>query len=130
MAWPRRSTLARVVLLGAVLGVHLGTRLWTHQDTPPDQKHFWPSSYLVSLSLLSGHGFSYPLPVDACTEASVTDVQGRIPVTRRVPSGLPARVRSVTRIPSGSRHWPSISSSVSLRNLGAPEPGRTSGGRQ
>ena len=71
LAWPRRSTLARVILLGVVLGVHLETRLWTHLNTPPDQKRFWSSSYLVSLSLLSGHGFSYLLPVDASTETAV-----------------------------------------------------------
>jgi hypothetical protein len=71
MESPRRAALARVVLLVAVLALHLEARLGTHRTMPADQKHFWPGSYLVSLSFLSGQGFSYVLPADASTDVAV-----------------------------------------------------------
>lgn len=67
----RRASLAGGALVVLVLALHVHTRVWTHGATPPDQKHFWPSSYLVSLSILTGNGFAYLLPADANTGISI-----------------------------------------------------------
>jgi hypothetical protein len=58
----------RSVLLIAVLGLHFFLRVSAHLATPLEEKRFYSSSYLVSLSLLSGHGFGYLVPRDAPDE--------------------------------------------------------------
>jgi hypothetical protein len=49
-------------VLTAILGLHFFTRLHTHETMPLEDRHFYPSSYLVSLALLSGGGFNYLYP--------------------------------------------------------------------
>jgi hypothetical protein len=50
------------MLLGALLGLHFVTRFHAQQVTPLDERHFYPESYFVSLSLMHGTGFRYLLP--------------------------------------------------------------------
>ncbi len=57
-----RMRILQLGLLTAILALHLLSRLGTLLTTPLDQMHFYPESYLVSLSLLSGNGFNYLLP--------------------------------------------------------------------
>jgi hypothetical protein len=53
------SRAGRAALLALLLGVHLLTRLEAHSVIPLGERHFYPTGYLVSLSLASGHGFNY-----------------------------------------------------------------------
>jgi hypothetical protein len=57
-----RIRILQLGLLTAILGLHLVSRLCALLTTPLDQMHFYPESYLVSLSLLSGNGFNYLVP--------------------------------------------------------------------
>jgi hypothetical protein len=56
------SRAGRAVLLALLLGLHLLTRLEAHSSIPLSERHFYPTSYLVSLSIVSGHGFNYLVP--------------------------------------------------------------------
>jgi hypothetical protein len=56
------SRVGRAALLALLLGLHLLTRLEAHSSIPLGERHFYPTSYLVSLSLVSGHGFNYLMP--------------------------------------------------------------------
>jgi len=62
MRWMVVSRVGRAVLLALLLGLHLLTRLEAHSSIPLGERHFYPTSYLVSLSLVSGHGFNYLVP--------------------------------------------------------------------
>ena len=62
------SRLVRAVLLGALLGLHFYTRLHAQQVTPLQERHIYPFSYLVSLSLNEGGGFGYLLPASVTPE--------------------------------------------------------------
>lgn len=64
---PRRSApgMFRAAVLGLLLGLHFFTRLHAQQVTPLAERHFYPESYFVSLSLMQGGGFRYLLPADA-----------------------------------------------------------------
>lgn len=63
-----RTRLVQAALLGLLLGLHFLTRLHAQQVTPLGGRHFYPLSYLVSLSLIEGRGFGYLLPKDASLE--------------------------------------------------------------
>jgi hypothetical protein len=74
----RLASILQAVLLAMILGLHFHTRVCANLMTPPEEKHFWPSSYLVSLSLLSGNGFTYLLPRDVKADASVLTLVTRM----------------------------------------------------
>jgi hypothetical protein len=61
---PRRTSLWGTALLGMVLALHFASRFESHRVTPLSVRHFYPTSYFVSLSLLAGRGFNYLLPAD------------------------------------------------------------------
>ena len=60
--------MVKAALLGLLLGLHFFTRLHGQQVTPLQERHFYPFSYFVSLSLLEGRGFGYLLPAHASVE--------------------------------------------------------------
>jgi hypothetical protein len=72
------ARILQAMLLAMILGLHFYTRVCANLMMPPEEKHFWPSSYLVSLSLLSGNGFSYLLPSDVKADASVLTLVTRL----------------------------------------------------
>ena len=51
-------------MLGIILALHFVSRFEAHQTTPLRVRHFYPTSYFVSLSLIAGQGFNYLLPAD------------------------------------------------------------------
>ena len=57
------------MLLGIVLALHFVSRFEAHQTTPLRVRHFYPTSYFVSLSLLAGQGFNYLLPADTSPQS-------------------------------------------------------------
>jgi len=59
---------AKATLLGLLLGLHFFTRLHGQQVTALQERHFYPLSYLVSLSVVEGRGFGYLLPQSASLE--------------------------------------------------------------
>lgn len=59
---------AKATLLGLLLALHFFTRLHGQQVTALHERHFYPLSYLVSLSVLEGRGFGYLLPQGASLE--------------------------------------------------------------
>ena len=61
----------RTVLLGIILALHLVSRFQAHQTTPLRLRHFYPTSYFVSLSLMAGQGFNYLLPADTGPRAEL-----------------------------------------------------------
>jgi hypothetical protein len=62
------------LLLAAILGLHLVTRLEVHEATPLSARLFFPTSYLFSLSLISGQGFNYLLPKEAGSSTTLRAV--------------------------------------------------------
>ena len=96
----RRAFPWRAVLLGIILALHFVSRFEAHQTTPLRVRHFYPTSYFVSLSLIAGRGFNYLLPADTSPTtgawtASVGSLRGsarRQPRRRR--GGLPAALGS------------------------------------
>lgn len=78
MRRPGSGQIGRAALVGALLLLHCHTRLATHLSTPPSEKHYWPSSYLVALSILAGQGFAYVLPSAADGNASVLSEVNRL----------------------------------------------------
>ena len=78
----------RAVLLGIVLALHFVSRFEAHQTTPLRVRHFYPTSYFVSLSLMAGRGFNYLLPADTApaTDAWTASVGPSV----APPAGSPA----------------------------------------
>jgi hypothetical protein len=72
----RRLGLVQLGLLSAILGLHLQSRLTAQQTTPLSERHFYPEHYLVSLSILSGNGFNYLVPLNG-SEPSTSDADAR-----------------------------------------------------
>jgi hypothetical protein len=69
MATARGARLVRAGVLGILLGLHFLTRLQAQQAMPLAERHFYPLSYLVSLSLVEGRGYGYLLPAGTTLEA-------------------------------------------------------------
>ena len=69
--WSRAGAL---LVLGVILVLHFLSRQHAYLSRPIGEKHFYPSSYLVSLSLLAGTGFAYALPrgVDPASSLEAT----------------------------------------------------------
>ena len=84
------------MLLGIVLALHFVSRFEAHQTTPLRVRHFYPTSYFVSLSLLAGQGFNYLLPADTSPQSGAwtASVGPSVSSARRQPrrgrGGLPA----------------------------------------
>jgi hypothetical protein len=66
------GSVGRGVFLAAVLALHFFTRLHGHLTTPLQERHYYPTSYLVSLSLITGNGFSYLLPRSVAASTALT----------------------------------------------------------
>jgi hypothetical protein len=88
MRWTVVSRAARAVLLALLLGLHLLTRLDAHSAIPLGERHFYPTSYLVSLSLVSGHGFNFLVPRGSSAELPLSAVVE----TARAKGGAAGRV--------------------------------------
>ena len=58
----RGSPSGRVLLLAVILALHFTSRYEAHRNLPLAERHFYPTSYYVSLSLMAGRGFNYLLP--------------------------------------------------------------------
>lgn len=66
--WTR---IRRITVIALLVGLHLFTRLHANATMPLNERHIYPSSYLVSLSILSGNGFAYLWPRDASPDLGV-----------------------------------------------------------
>jgi hypothetical protein len=65
----RGKRLVEAGVLGLLLALHFLTRLHAQHAMPLGERHFYPLSYLVSLSLVEGRGFGYLLPAAWTLEA-------------------------------------------------------------
>ena len=76
------------MLLGIILALHFVSRFEAHETTPLRVRHFYPTSYFVSLSLMAGRGFNYLLPADTvpATDAWTASVGPSV----APPAGSPA----------------------------------------